>query len=74
MNHFVEQGERKEEYASAFIEENLTIMCCFSSSMLREGESSSCFEHSIPQPWYSFKMHDEWGEKGQSKAIQLTNR
>lgn len=27
MNHFVEDGKRKEEHVSAFIEENLTIMC-----------------------------------------------
>lgn len=29
MNNFVKEGERKEEYAPAFIEENLTIMCYF---------------------------------------------
>lgn len=49
MNHFVEEGERKEEYVFAFIGENI-IMCYFSSSMLREWKSSSCTEHSIPQP------------------------
>lgn len=34
MNHFVE-GERKEENVFAFIEENLMVMCYFSSSMLK---------------------------------------
>lgn len=50
MKNFVEEGERKEEYVFAFIGENLTIMCYFSSSVLREGTSSSRIERSIPQP------------------------
>lgn len=35
MNHFVEEGERKEEHVFAFIAENVMVMCSFSSSMLK---------------------------------------
>lgn len=36
MNHFVEEGERKEEHVFAFTRENLMVMCYFSSSTLKQ--------------------------------------
>lgn len=68
MNHFVEEGERKEEHVFAFTRENLMVMCYFSSSMLKQKKKLLMYwtQHSPAIKLYSFKMHSEKGENGQS--------